>query len=190
MIGRPGPGADKGEWRGWARSEWGKLDPRSISPPVVESLARSPLLRGATTLMLYFPMSAEIDLTPLMDLVPASTLVTATRTPPSGPLSLHRVEEAELEEHFYGFRQPTAGATPIDPVSIDVALVPGLCFARDGTRLGHGAGYFDEFLARGRPDAVRIGVVPQQLLVGRLPSSSHDVAMTHLATEAGVRPVG
>lgn len=156
---------------------------------VVEHLAGSHVLDGAVTLMIYFPMHTEIDLTPLMDRLPASVAVTATHTSHSGPLSLHLVDEADLERHAYGFLQPSAATPPIDPAAIDVALVPGLCFAGDGTRLGHGAGYFDEFLARCRPDAARVGVTAEQLLVERLPRSPHDVAMSHLATETGVRAV-
>lgn len=190
MSSWPSPGAGKPEWRRWARSVWGRVDTESLSPLLVEHLAGSPVLAGAVTLMLYFPMQSEIDLTPLIDRLPASVSVTATRTPPSGPLSLHRIDGADLEEHFYGFLQPSAAAPPVEPAAVDVALVPGLCFAGDGTRLGHGAGYFDEFLARCRPDAARVGIAVDQLLVERLPNGPNDVAMSHLATESGVRAVG
>jgi 5-formyltetrahydrofolate cyclo-ligase len=71
-----------------------------------------------------------------------------------------------------------------------VALVPGMLFDRTGGRLGHGAGYYDRLLPGLGPTVPRVGVVPTALVVDALPCEAHDVPMTHLATEAGVRPVG
>ncbi len=50
---------------------------------------------------------------------------------------------------------------------------------------GHGAGYYDRFLARLSPSVLRIGVT-SGYLVSELPREVHDVPMTHLATEIGV----
>jgi len=190
VTGQPGPGAAKSEWRQWARRQWGRVDAAALSQLLVEQLAAAALLDEPGTIMLYFPMDGELDLTALVERLPGPVVVTATRTPASGPLTLHRVEGEAMEDHAYGFRQPVATATSVDPAEIDVALVPGLCFARDGTRLGHGAGYFDEFLARCRAGAVLVGVAADKLLVERLPRQPHDIAMTHLASESGVRPIG
>ena len=71
-------------------------------------------------------------------------------------------------------------------------LVPGSHpdrTARRGHRLGYGKGYFDRLLPTLRPDAQRVGVTFAALLVAALPATDHDVPMTHLATEEGVREV-
>lgn len=190
MSARPEPDAGKAAWRRWARSEWSAVDRAALSPRVVDHLGASRLVTGARTILLYYPMAAELDVTPLIARLDPSVVVTATRTPPSGPLTLHRVDDGALEIHRFGFPQPTAGAAAADPRQVDVALIPGLSFARDGTRLGHGAGYFDELLSRLRPDAVLVGVVPHRLVAPALPRRSHDVPMTHLVTERALAPVG
>ena len=69
-----------------------------------------------------------------------------------------------------------------------MVLVPGVAFSSSGTRLGHGSGYYDEFLSRCPGGVARVGVTPEALVVEALPFDDHDVAMTHLATESGVRP--
>ncbi len=186
----PRPGADKEAWRDWAKRERERLDLRALSPAVVGHLAVFEPLYEARTIMLYYPMAHELDVTALEAALSPATVVAATRTPPRGPLTLHRLGRWPLERHRYGFLQPAAEAPLLDPGEIDVALVPGLCFAGDGTRLGHGAGYFDEFLARVRPDARLIGVAPTRLVVEELPRRSYDVVMTHLATELAVSEVG
>ncbi|MDH3493028.1 MAG: 5-formyltetrahydrofolate cyclo-ligase, partial [Acidobacteriota bacterium] len=42
--------------------------------------------------------------------------------------------------------------------SLDFVLVPLLCFDRRGHRVGYGGGYYDRFLAKVRPDCLKIGL--------------------------------
>ena len=68
----------------------------------------------------------------------------ATRT-----MSLHRVRDvAELATlGTYGIREPDPECPAIQLAEVDVALVPGLAWDRDGGRLGRGAGYYDRLFA-------------------------------------------
>ena len=129
-------------------------------------------------------MPGELSLDGLADSVGWQRFA-VTRTPPDGPLTLHPAIGA-MEQHRYGFAQPIADAFELQPRHISLALVPGVAFDRRGTRLGHGAGYYDELLARLPADCPRIGVAPDELIFDRLPAAPHDVPMTHLATPDGV----
>lgn len=42
--------------------------------------------------------------------------------------------------------------------SIDLVLIPLLCFDKKGYRVGYGKGYYDRFLAECRPDVMKIGL--------------------------------
>jgi 5-formyltetrahydrofolate cyclo-ligase len=70
----------------------------------------------------------------------------------------------------------------IDPVGLDVVVVPGLAFTPGGERLGQGGGHFDRFLPRLRADCVRIGVAFREQLVDEIPTSSHDIAVDAVIT--------
>lgn len=65
--------------------------------------------------------------------------------------------EAELCENAWGIREPVGGEM-IDPQTIDVVLVPLLCFDEHGFRVGYGKGYYDRFLKSCRPDCLKIGL--------------------------------
>lgn len=66
-------------------------------------------------------------------------------------------DAAELAENDWGIREP-AGTVKADPEEIDLVIVPLLCFDEAGHRVGYGKGYYDRFLARCRPDCLKLGV--------------------------------
>ena len=67
--------------------------------------------------------------------------------------------------------------------------MPGLMFARDGGRLGHGKGYYDTLLASLGSRPHLIGVTVDRRVVDTLPMTGHDIWMDGLATESGFHPV-
>ena len=85
----------------------------------------------------------------------------------------------------YGIRSVGKQTGFVDPVKIDLMLVPGLCFTRQGERLGMGAGYYDRFLARA-VRAKRIGVTLSPQIVPLLPTDVYDARIDFLASEEGV----
>ena len=201
MSGEPGPGSPKDAWRRWIRDRRQPVTAASTAAVVAGLRAfieafdeRSPSVDGrpaplgAGLILFYRAMATELSLDRLADAVGWQRFA-VTRTPPNGPLTLHPAIGA-MEQHRYGFAQPTADAFELQPRHISLALVPGVAFDRHGTRLGHGVGYFDELLARLPEDCPRIGVACRDVVFDQLPSEAHDVAMTHLATEDGVIDLG
>lgn len=82
-------------------------------------------------------------------------------------------------------RQLTIGELRV--AEIAVVLVPARVFDRHGFRLGRGGGHYDRLLPRLAPRVPVIGVGCTARIVDRLPREAHDVPMTHLVTEHGVR---
>lgn len=78
----------------------------------------------------------------------------------------------------YGLREPQEGEEVMESGLLDLLIVPGVAFTRTGQRLGHGAGYYDEFLNAftskfGRTPYL-IGLSLQEQLVDEIPMESHD----------------
>ena len=71
----------------------------------------------------------------------------------------------------------------VDPVTLDVVVVPGLAFTAAGRRLGQGGGHFDRFLPRLRADCLTVGVCFREQLVAELPTGPHDVAVHLVVTD-------
>lgn len=83
----------------------------------------------------------------------------------------------------FGTLAPTSDAPEIDP---DLVISPIVAFDRDGTRLGHGRGFYDRGMwllrAKGiRPTLVGIAFAAQE--VTAIPAEPHDARMDWIVTE-------
>ncbi len=61
------------------------------------------------------------------------------------------------------------------PEKIDLILVPGVAFDRQGRRLGRGKGFYDRLLAR--TPALKVGVCFDFQLLDHIPVEAHDIPM-------------
>lgn len=185
-IPTPDRSASKSAWRAWARQVRARTHSTESSAELVRILAAWPPFRFARVILTYLPLNTEPDLSGLLRL-PGHTFVT-TRTPVGtiGELTVHQLDPSRLERHPFGFLQPVEDAPVIDPRLIDLALIPGLLFDRQGGRLGYGAGNYDRLLPALRASIPLIGVTYRELVMRELPTEPHDVTMTHLLTQAGV----
>lgn len=87
----------------------------------------------------------------------------------------------ELEVRRYNIPEPT-GTDIVPPEDISAAVVPGLAFGRDFTRLGKGKGYYDRFLKRAG-NAVRIAPCRKMCLADSVPHEPHDELMNVIITK-------
>ena len=69
--------------------------------------------------------------------------------------------------------------------NIDLVLVPGIAFDKEGHRVGYGFGYYDKFLAKA-PKAVKIGLCFDFQVLDKIPREEHDVPVGLIVTDERV----
>lgn len=87
----------------------------------------------------------------------------------------------------FGIGEPSAD-TPewTDLDAVELIIVPGVAFDRDGNRMGRGRGFYDRLL-KSTPNAVKIGVAYSFQLIDNVPVEPHDVKMNLIITEPQCR---
>ena len=179
---------NKIQWRQWAKKQRKNLPIQSLSQKICKVLTQWPEFQDAKHILTYKAFNLEFDVSPLESLsVCGEKDFYITRTwSKSKNLTVHSVN-APLEKHTFGYWQPQATASPINLQTIDIALIPGLCFDLQGTRLGYGMGFYDRFLPSLRKDTLLLGITAEAFVVEVLPKDDFDVPITHLVSELTIR---
>jgi 5-formyltetrahydrofolate cyclo-ligase len=74
----------------------------------------------------------------------------------------------------------------LQPQDLDLIMVPGVAFDRNGGRTGHGKGYYDKLLEHARLDAPLIALAFECQLFPEIPCESHDIYMDKVVTQSDV----
>ena len=138
--------------------------------------------RHARTVMAYAAARGELPLGRILaDALAAGKTLVLPRCAGDGVMHGHRVDAPDrLVKGAYGILEPGTDCPRVEPEEIDLILVPGTAFDRQGDRLGQGGGYYDRYLAQTR--AVRIGVCHDFALLDAVPTQTHDARMDGVVT--------
>ena len=76
--------------------------------------------------------------------------------------------------------------TRVGVEELDLVIVPGVAFDRQGGRLGHGFGYYDKLLERARPDTPLVALAFECQIFDEVPMQAHDIYMDQVVSETEV----
>lgn len=162
---------------------------RVLSSRIAERVLEMPEFVRAERFLLYAAFRGEVETAGLRAALLARGKVVCLplAVPETKGMRAVRVDGGvELAPGFQGIPEPRGGRD-FPPEDLDVVVVPGLLFDRQGNRLGYGGGYYDRFLADRAPRALRVGLgFACQVAEGGIPAEPHDARLDVLVTEEGV----
>ncbi|MFH1641393.1 MAG: 5-formyltetrahydrofolate cyclo-ligase [Nanoarchaeota archaeon] len=82
----------------------------------------------------------------------------------------------------YGILEPDDFKKKMDDV--DLVIVPGVAFDKEGNRIGYGGGYYDTFLKNSK--AKKIGIAFDMQIVDKIPAEKHDIKVDKIVTESTI----
>ena len=173
-------------------ARWEAEQPRETLRGSDEALFRRflalPQVRQADTLLLFWGMRAEPRTGYLVrTLAEQGKTVGLPRCRAGGQMTFHPFRGREdLVRHRFGMLEPPADAPLLDPARAEAALIPAMCYDRDGMRLGRGGGYYDRFLDR--YPGLTVGLCRDALLRDAVPVEGHDRGVDLVLTETIALP--
>jgi len=154
------------------------------SARICQRIAAEPAWPQARTVALFASLPLEPDVELLWRQVGARKFCYPRMR--EGELDLVWVADREsLVLTRWGIREPRFdSAQLVLPGEIDLMLVPGLAFTRDGHRLGRGRGFYDRLLAHPALRAVKLGVCFDAQILEELPTEPHDASVDRVVSES------
>ena len=168
-----------------------EADRHAKSAAACALIAASPEFQHARVIMLFLSMPSEIDTSALaLRAWQAGKTVAVPKVSWDQrrmlPIEVTSLNSATMTTTGPGVREPIAG-NPVPMREIDFVIVPGLGFTKRGYRIGRGMGFYDRFLAQTDFMGVSCGLAFEEQIVADLPILDHDVPLSMLATDQGIR---
>jgi 5-formyltetrahydrofolate cyclo-ligase len=161
---------------------------QACSVRICQALGEWPAFQQAKTVMFYMPFRQEVDVRPAIETAwrTGKTVVLPRVELESRTMKLVRVKTyGELSLGAYGiWEPPNAPDRMVSPEEVELVVVPGVGFDRQGYRLGYGGGYYDRFFALAE-NAVRVGVAYPEQVVETVYPEAHDQSVHALITSRG-----
>ena len=149
-----------------------------------ENLTALPEFKKAKRILLYCAAKGEPDLSPVFNTILEDGKALVLPKVNRDGLELLEVEDPRcLTNGTFNIPEPSRGKK-INPEELDLAVVPGIIFDREGYRIGFGKGYYDRLLKR--VSAPKVGVAYSFQVLGRIPRDEWDVPVDIVVTEKEV----
>ncbi len=153
-----------------------------LSLSVVSRLWQNSQLQAAHTILLYYSLPDEVDTHSLADkLLEKGKKVILPVVTGEGEMELREYTgKQDLREGAFHIMEPIGRLFPEEKYGeIDLGVIPGMSFDRQGNRLGRGKGYYDRFLVK-VPQMHKIGLCFDFQKVEEIPISSTDIRMDEI----------
>lgn len=169
------------------RSQLSKDKRNLLSEDISNSLYQTEYYKQAKTIMAFISFGSEINTRYLIEksINLGKKIVIPVTIPETKELKVSQLlDYSELELGFYNILTPKEEFLRfVDPSTIDLVLVPGLIFAKNGYRIGYGGGYYDRFLSKLDPKVPKIGIAFDLQVQDRVPTNQYDIPVDFILTE-------
>jgi len=168
------------------RAALGEEERGTKSLIIQQKLWKLPDFQKAHTVMLFLNFRDEVEMTDLAEaMIACKKKLILPRCAPKRVLLPLEVNDlaVDLELGAWGIREPKLTNKEVNPLEIDLVVVPGAGFDLQGNRLGYGGGYYDRFFLRLNPFTPRVALGFECQVISQVPVDKHDAKMTMLITE-------
>ena len=171
-----------------------QVEKDAVSEKIVDRFMELAEYQSANTVMFYVDVRDEVRTRQALPAALASGKRIVIPYCVDGELELFWLENMEeLELGMYKILEPknelrTVEAKRLMPADLDLVMVPGVAFDRNGGRTGHGKGYYDKLLQHARLDAPLIALAFECQMFQKIPAESHDIYMDKVVTQDAVYP--
>lgn len=152
---------------------------------IIEKLKSLSCYREAKKVLCYLSLDAEIKTDEIIDysLKTGKRVAVPFCVDKEGNMEFYLINSIDdTKTGSFNIREPnTEKCLRLDDFSNSIIIVPGLCFDKNGNRLGYGKGYYDRFLKK--YSLISVGLCYNSLVKNEIPVNEYDEKVDYIVTE-------
>ena len=153
---------------------------------IKESFLESDYYKNSKNIFIYISYSSEIDTKDIINtalnegksvFVPRTVFQTKV-------MDAVRIKSLDnLKKDKYGILEPSEDEPYLNPDDLDLIVVPGVAFDREGGRTGYGAGYYDRYFKKLNKKISKVALAYDFQIINNVPMNNEDVRVDCIITE-------
>lgn len=98
-------------------------------------------------------------------------------------MKVFRIDRMEdLEAGYFGVLEPKEGCPEIPSGDIDLIVMPGAAFDREGGRMGYGQGFYDRYIAEAGREIRKVALAYRMQVMDKVPMDENDMRVDDIIT--------
>ncbi len=160
---------------------------QEASRKITEKVTALPAYRSAETIFCFVGVGKEPDTSGIIaDALKSGKRVCVPLCTSKTDMCAIQITDpaADLENSFYGLLEPRKGLPEVNKDEIDFCVIPCVTCDHQGSRLGHGRGYYDRYLDGMQADLAMICMEKVTCRDGEIPMDEYDRPVETVITDA------
>lgn len=167
-----------------------KVEKENMDAEILNSFYKSNYYNEATNIFIYISYNSEINTRDIINrALKENKRIYVPRTDFKTRV-MDAVEISSLDnliESSYGILEPSENEPCINPNELDLIVVPGVAFDRNGGRMGYGAGFYDRYFSKIDKNNIervtKLALAYDFQVIDEVPMGALDVPVDYLLTE-------
>lgn len=158
-----------------------KSDVSGKSKSIYKRLVNFSEIKTSKKILVYLPINNEVDTENVIKFLIKNKKLIFIPAFNNNKWMISEFNDFDnLQKGPYGILQPVYKSR-VESKVIDVAIIPGVAFSKNGVRLGYGKGVYDRLLKNFK--GIRIGLAYDFQIIDDLPKVKHDLVMDIVITD-------
>lgn len=167
------------------RSEMNLETKKQWDEEILSKILKSEYYKNSRVIFTYVSFQGEVDTIAFLKkaLNDGKTICVPKVISKAEGMEAHEITSLDdLELSSYGILEPKIHCPLVNPLDIDLLIMPGVAFDKNNGRMGYGGGFYDRFLKKIKPQAMRIPIAYDFQIFDSIPLDEFDEKVDFIIT--------
>lgn len=161
-----------------------------LDEKIYSKLLNNEIFKKAKNIFIYISFATEINTKPIIEKAleeNKNIYIPKIYKSDSSMKAIKLNSFKDLKENSMGILEPIQDGDYIDKENIDLIIVPGVVFDKEGNRIGYGGGYYDRYLSDIKEVRNKIALAYELQVLDFIGEEKHDIKVDYIITEEKIR---